>query len=81
MPALIEAMGRLYGLTPAEIRTLRAIIDIGGVSRAALVLGISQATVKTHLQHIFEKTGTRSQIDLIKLVADQANPISDYRIP
>jgi DNA-binding CsgD family transcriptional regulator len=75
--ALTEAMGRLYGLSPAELRALQAVIDIGGVSRAASALGISEATVKTHLQRIFEKTGTRSQVDLIKLVADQASPLSD----
>jgi DNA-binding CsgD family transcriptional regulator/PAS domain-containing protein len=75
--ALTEAMAKLYGLSPAELRALQAVVDVGGVSRAASTLGISEATVKTHLQRIFEKTGTRSQIDLIKLVAGQASPLSD----
>jgi DNA-binding CsgD family transcriptional regulator len=74
---LIEAMGRLYGLTPAELRALQAVIEVGGVARAGSAVGISEATVKTHLQHIFEKTGTRSQIDLVKLIAGQASPISE----
>ena len=33
------------------------------------MLGISEATVKTHLHHVFEKTGTGRQADLIKLIA------------
>jgi DNA-binding CsgD family transcriptional regulator len=77
MGSIIEAMGHLYGLTPAERRALQAVIDVGGVARAGSTLGISEATVKTHLQHIFEKTGTRSQIDLVKLVAGHASPISE----
>jgi DNA-binding CsgD family transcriptional regulator len=32
-------------------------------------LGISEATAKTHLHHVFEKTGTSRQADLVKLVA------------
>jgi DNA-binding CsgD family transcriptional regulator len=33
------------------------------------LLGISQATVKTHLHNLFRKTGTRRQSELVKLVA------------
>ena len=62
-------------LTPGELRVLYAVIELGGGVRAiADVLGISQATVKTHLHHIFQKTGTRRQIDLVKLVAGISNP-------
>jgi DNA-binding CsgD family transcriptional regulator len=35
----------------------------------AEMLGLSQATVKTHLQNVFRKTGTNRQSALIKLVA------------
>jgi DNA-binding CsgD family transcriptional regulator len=45
-------------LTPAEMRVLMMIVQIGGVPEIAPVLGISETTVKTHLQHVFEKTGT-----------------------
>jgi DNA-binding CsgD family transcriptional regulator len=33
------------------------------------MLGVSQATVKTHLNNIFRKTGATRQSELIKLVA------------
>jgi DNA-binding CsgD family transcriptional regulator len=39
------------------------------------VLGISETTVKTHLQRVFDKTGTNRQADLVKLVAGFLNPL------
>jgi DNA-binding CsgD family transcriptional regulator len=49
-----------------------AALVAGGFKRAQIAgkLGISEATVKTHLQHLFEKTGTRRQIDLIKRLVE-----------
>jgi DNA-binding CsgD family transcriptional regulator len=38
------------------------------------MLGVSQATVKTHLKRIFGKTGTARQVDLVKLIAGFAGP-------
>lgn len=65
----VETMAKLYKLTPSELRVLAAVVDIGGIAAIAEVLGISEATVKTHLQHLFIKTGTRRQVDLVKMVA------------
>ena len=64
-----------YKLTPGELRVLHAVVEVGGGVRAiADALGISQATVKTHLHHVFQKTGARRQIDLVKLVTGIGNP-------
>jgi DNA-binding CsgD family transcriptional regulator len=57
------------GLTQAELRVLLSIVEIGGVAEVAEVLGIAETTVKTHLRHVFEKTSTSRQADLVKLVA------------
>ena len=57
------------GLTQAELRVLLSIVEIGGVAEVAEVLGIARTTVKTHLRHVFEKTNTSRQADLVKLVA------------
>jgi DNA-binding CsgD family transcriptional regulator len=46
------------------------------VPDVANVLGLSQATIKTHLRSIFAKTGTRRQADLVKFVAQFANPVA-----
>jgi FixJ family two-component response regulator len=52
-----------------------AIIEVGGVAQVASALGISDSTVKTHLQRVFEKTGTNRQTDLVTLVAGFKSPL------
>jgi len=74
LPMPLEAVANLYKLTPAETRVLSAIVKRGGVPEVTCLLGISETTVKTHLRHLFEKTGTCRQSDLIKLVASFMAP-------
>jgi DNA-binding CsgD family transcriptional regulator len=68
------AVGELYGLTSAELRVLKTIIEIGGVAETAIALGISAKTVRTHLENLFRKTATSRQADLARLVADFVSP-------
>jgi DNA-binding CsgD family transcriptional regulator/PAS domain-containing protein len=75
VPSAIESMSKLYGLTPAELRVLAAVSEFDGIAAVADAVGISQATVKTHLQRVFAKTGTNRQTELIKLVAAHAGPL------
>lgn len=75
-PSSSEVIGRTYKLTPAELRVLSGIVEIGGVPEVAAALGVSDATVKTHLGRLFGKTGTGRQADLVKLVAGYAMPIA-----
>ena len=74
-PAL-ETVARLHKLTATELRVLLAIVDRGGVPEVAAVLGISEATVRTHLKRLFEKTGTHRQVDLVKLVVAHGAPFT-----
>jgi DNA-binding CsgD family transcriptional regulator len=76
LPSPAELMTSLYKLTPSELRVLHAVVEVGGVSAVAETLGLSKATVKTHLQHLFEKTSTSRQADLVKLVAAHASPFA-----
>ena len=73
-PSPMETVAKLYMLTPGELRVLSAVINIDGVSAIAEALGLSEATVKTHLHHVFQKTGTSRQAGLIKLVASVTSP-------
>jgi DNA-binding NarL/FixJ family response regulator len=57
------------------VRVLRAMIEVGGVEPVAAVLGASRSTVKTHLEHLFEKTGTGRQAELVKLIAGFESPV------
>jgi len=74
MAAPIALIVKQYALTPGEMRVLQAVVEIGGVAAVARSLGISEQTVKTHLRHLYEKTETRRQADLVKLVASHASP-------
>ena len=70
-----EAFARLYGLTGGELRVLLALAQGLGAKDAADMLGISEPTVRTHLQHMFSKTGTSRQADLLRRMHSSAPPV------
>jgi DNA-binding CsgD family transcriptional regulator len=74
-PSPPEAIAKAYKLTPTELRILLAVVEVGGVPEVAEALGIAEGTVKTHLHHLFEKTNTTRQAELVKLVAGYSNPL------
>jgi DNA-binding CsgD family transcriptional regulator len=75
--ATSDPIAKAFDLTPTELRVLLAVVEASGVAETAAALGLSQATVKTHLHRLFGKTDTRRQADLVKLVAGFANPLAD----
>jgi DNA-binding CsgD family transcriptional regulator/PAS domain-containing protein len=75
-PHPLEAIAAAFKLTPAEMRVLMMVVQVGGVPEIAPALGVSETTVKTHLAHIFAKTGTARQADLVKLVAGYMSPLA-----
>ena len=76
IPTQPEVIAQTFRLTPAELRVLLGIVEIGGVSETAEALGIGEATVKTHLHRLFGKTGTSRQADLVKLMAAYSSPLA-----
>jgi DNA-binding CsgD family transcriptional regulator len=74
LPHPLEVIAASFKLTPAEMRVLMMIVQFGSLREVAPMLGISEATVKTHLQRIFAKTDTSRQADLVKLVAGYMSP-------
>jgi DNA-binding CsgD family transcriptional regulator len=75
VPSPLEAIAKLYKLTPMELRVLFAIVQVGGVPEVAAMMGSSGSTIRTHLRRLFSKTGTDRQADLVKLVAGYTNPL------
>ncbi len=57
-----------FGLTPAELRLTRTLLECESLTKAAERLRISINTAKTQLRSIFNRTGTRNQKELAKLV-------------
>lgn len=70
----IAAFAARFGLTPQETRVLQTVVEVGGVPMAAEMLGISSATVRTHVTGIFDKTGVRRQADLLRLLMEMKSP-------
>jgi DNA-binding CsgD family transcriptional regulator len=73
-PSMPDALAKAYKLTAMELRVLLGIVQVGGGPSVAEELGISETTVRSHLRHIYEKTGTNRQADLVKLVAAFESP-------
>jgi DNA-binding CsgD family transcriptional regulator len=74
-PADIRALAESFDLTPAETRTLEHLVRGTTVADTAEALGVSVTTAKTHLLHIFSKTGVSRQADLISLVHRLVPPV------
>ncbi|CAG2141353.1 helix-turn-helix transcriptional regulator [Cupriavidus numazuensis] len=70
-----EAFARLHGLTGGELRVLLALSQGLGGMESAEMLGISEPTVRTHLQRIYSKTGTTRQADLLSLLHRSTPPV------
>ncbi len=64
-PALLQ---ELFGLTAAEAVFAAEISRGDGLQAVAERLSIAQTTARTHLTRIFEKTGTRRQAELVRLL-------------
>jgi DNA-binding CsgD family transcriptional regulator len=75
-PSRPEAIAKAYKLTPTELRVLLTLVEVGGGPEVAEALGIADGTVKTHLSHLFQKTGVKHQVDLVRLVAGFSSPIA-----
>jgi DNA-binding CsgD family transcriptional regulator/PAS domain-containing protein len=71
-----EAFGKLYGLTNAELRVLLAMAPGLVVKDVAAILRIGEVTARTHLQHIYSKTGTSKQTELLNLLNNSSPPIA-----
>ena len=70
-----EAFAKLHGLTASELRVLRALAPGLSIKKVAELLGIGETTVRTHLQHIYSKTGTSKQSELIHMFMSSTPPV------
>jgi DNA-binding CsgD family transcriptional regulator/PAS domain-containing protein len=75
LPADMSAIAPAFNLTPAEARLLEHLVQGATLVNVARTLGISEPTAKTHLSHIFSKTGVTRQADLVALVDRLMPPI------
>jgi len=70
-----KALGQIYGLTPAEAEVVQLLAKGLPLDEIAADRGISLNTVRSHLKHIFSKTGTSRQGELLGLVMTDVGSI------
>jgi DNA-binding CsgD family transcriptional regulator/PAS domain-containing protein len=66
-PLPSDILVKLYGFTRAEARLVALLAQDLSLEDAAAALGIARTTAKTHLQRVFEKTGTNRQPQVVRL--------------
>jgi DNA-binding CsgD family transcriptional regulator len=64
----VDVLRRLYGLTATEAAVALRVLAGTGVGPIAEELSLSPATVRTHLQRVFDKTDTHRQAELVRLL-------------
>ncbi len=70
----IDTAAQVFGFSPAQQRLAELIAAGQTLGSAAGLLGISISTARTHLQRIFEKTGARSQVTLMRTLLSVEPP-------
>ena len=63
-----KVLREMFDLTHAEARLVRALMQESELKDAAEAANITLQTARSYLKRIFEKTGTNSQAQLVKLV-------------
>ncbi len=63
-----DLVRRIFGMTRAEAEVAVRVLDGDGLKTVSDQLNLSLATVKTHLQHVFDKTETHRQAELVRLL-------------
>ena len=71
----LDGLSRHYGLTAAETRVAGALLLGGGITGVAQRLNISEATARTHLARVFQKTGAGRQAQLVGLIPEGSDGI------
>jgi len=64
----LDGIARAFEFTPAETRLASELLRGHPIGEAAVELGISESTAKTHLQNLFSKAGVSRQVDLVALL-------------
>ncbi len=64
----IEMLHGLFDLTPAEARLALGLAGGSNIGEMAVRYKVSQETIRSQIKHVFAKTRTRSQAELVGLV-------------
>jgi DNA-binding CsgD family transcriptional regulator len=68
-----ENLGR-FGLTPREAEILRLVAQGQTNKEIAAILYVSPLTIRTHLQHVYEKLGVGNRTEAVALILETIEP-------
>ncbi|HEV2557483.1 MAG TPA: LuxR C-terminal-related transcriptional regulator [Microvirga sp.] len=71
----LSATAAQFTLTAAETQVLAQVLNGHTLADVATILGVARSTVKSHVDAIYRKTGTRRQAELVRLVLGFASPL------
>jgi DNA-binding CsgD family transcriptional regulator len=63
-----DLLARLYGFTWREASVAALLVQGRSPSEAAAELAMTENTVRTHIRHVFDKTGVERLPDLVRLL-------------
>ena len=64
----LQAVCRVYGLSPVESRLVCLITGGASLQQAAKTMRIKELTARSYLKQVFIKTGAKRQADLVRLM-------------
>ena len=76
-----SALGKLFGLTPAEAALCVLLGDGLTLDEAAEELSVSRNTARAHLRSIFAKTGVTRQTQLVRLIVTSLAQLGSEEAP
>jgi DNA-binding CsgD family transcriptional regulator len=65
----VAAVADAHKLTPSETSVLARFVDGAPLGKIAAELGVSTHTVSLRMEYIHHKTGTSSEVELLRMVA------------
>jgi DNA-binding CsgD family transcriptional regulator len=64
----IDFVRQTFSLSPAQARLAASLVSGQSVQQAAGAMGIAESTARQYLKLIFQKTGWRRQVDIVRVV-------------
>lgn len=74
----LDALAQRYGFTRAEREVLLELADGATPRQAAERQGVRVSTVRTHIRHLLEKSGSRRMVDLIRTLGPATGRASSH---
>ncbi len=67
-PSTVEMLRNIYGLTNAEAELVQLLVSGHSLDEVSGLRGVTMNTVRSQLKHVFAKTDTKRQGDLVRLI-------------